>query len=127
MIALSSIIDLQVDDWVEKVEREERPVVVEYWHHKCVVCVEMKPIFAAQPQKYDNAVVFARINLLESKENRVFAIKNGVRSTPTFVVYCVGRPIGQIIGRREPKEFAEELKMIIDNADNCLKATPLKE
>ena len=127
MIALSRIIDLQVNDWAEKVEQEERPVVVEYWHHKCVVCVEMKPIFRAQPQKYDNSVVFARINLLESKENRVFAIKNGVRSTPTFIVYCVGRPIGQIIGRRGLEEFTEELKMIIDNTDNCLKATPLKE
>jgi thioredoxin-like negative regulator of GroEL len=127
VIELSRIIDLQVNDWAEKVEQEERPVVVEYWHHKCVVCVEMKPIFEVQPQKYDNSVVFARINLLESKENRVFAIKNGVRSTPTFIVYCVGRPIGQIIGRRGPEEFTEELKMIIDNAGNCLKATPLKE
>ncbi len=124
---MSSVLELQVDDWADVVEHETRPVVVEYWHHKCVICIEMKPIFEAQPQIYGDAVKFARMNLLESKENRVFAIRNGVRSTPTFIVYCSGRPIGQIIGHREPEEFTEELKMIIDNADSCLKATPVEE
>jgi hypothetical protein len=57
----------------------------------------------------------------------VFAIRNGVRSTPTFVVYCGGRPIGQIIGQRTPDEFYDELKLLIDNADSCLLSTPLDE
>jgi thioredoxin 1 len=123
---MSSIADIQAEDWAKVIVQEKRPVVVEYWHHKCVVCKEMKPIFEAQPEKF-NEVKFARMNLLESKENRVFAIRNGVRSTPTFVVYCEGRPIGQIIGQREPDEFTDELKMIIENADNCLKGTLIEE
>ena len=124
---MSSIHDIQVDNWETEVANDKRPVVVEYWHHKCVVCKEMKPIYEAQPEKYDDIVKFTRMNLLESKENRVFAIRNGVRSTPTFVVYCMGRPIGQIIGYREPDEFTKELKMIIDNADSCLLGTPVEE
>jgi len=67
------------------------------------------------------------MNLLESKENRVFAIRNGVRSTPTFIVYCEGRPVGQMIGQRDSDEFTSELKLIIDNADKCLISTPLEE
>ncbi len=124
---MSSIHDIQADDWETEVVEEKHPVVVEYWHHKCVVCKEMKPIYEAQPEKYGDQVKFTRMNLLESKENRVFAIRNGVRSTPTFVVYCEGRPIGQIIGHREPDEFTKELRMIIDNADNCLLGTPIEE
>jgi len=124
---MSSIIEIQAADWEKEVTQEKRPVVVEYWHHKCPVCIEMKPIFEAQPPKYGEKVKFTKMNLLESKENRVFAIRNGVRSTPTFIVYCEGRPIGQIIGHREPEEFTKELKTIIENTDNCLKATPLEE
>ena len=124
---MSSIIDIQADDWDDEIVGEKRPVVVEYCHHKCVVCKEMKPIYEAQPEKYGDDVKFTRMNLLESKENRVFAIRNGVRSTPTFIVYCEGRPVGQMIGQRDSDEFTSELKLIIDNADKCLISTPLEE
>ena len=124
---MSIIIHIQVDDRDEVIPGAPRPVVVEYWHHKCVVCKEMKPIYEAQPEKYGDEVQFTRMNLLSSKENRVFAIRNGVRSTPTFIVYCEGRPVGQIIGQREPDEFTSELKLIIDNSDKCLVSTPIEE
>ena len=124
---MSSIVDIQASDWDSEVVFEKRPVVVEYWHQKCVVCMEMKPIYEAQPEKLGESVKFTRMNLLENKENRIFAIRNGVRSTPTFIVYCEGRPIGQIIGQRKPEEFSNELKIIIENADKCLTSTPLEE
>lgn len=124
---MSSILDIQADDWEREITQEKRPVVVEFWHHKCVVCKEMKPIFEEQPKKYGESVKFTKMNLLESKENRMLAIRNGVRSTPTFIVYCEGRPIGQIIGYREPEEFTKELKMIIDHTDSCMRATPIEE
>lgn len=124
---MSSILDIQADDWEREITQEKRPVVVEFWHHKCVVCKEMKPIFEEQPKKYGESVKFTKMNLLESKENRVLAISYGVRSTPTFIVYCEGRPIGQIIGYREPEEFTKELKMIIDHTDSCMRATPIEE
>ena len=124
---MASILDIQADDWEREITQEKRPVVVEFWHHKCVVCKEMKPIFEEQPKKYGESVKFTKMNLLESKENRVFAIRNGVRSTPTFIVYCEGRPIGQIIGYMEPEEFTKELKMIIDHTDSCMKSTPIEE
>ncbi len=124
---MSNILDIQSTDWEKEVAQEKRPIVVEYWHDKCVVCKEMKPLYEAQPEKYGETVKFTRMNLLQSKENRVFAIKNGVRSTPTFIVYCEGRPIGQIIGHREPDDFTDELKMVIDKADSCLMSTPIEE
>lgn len=123
---MSSIIDVKAGDWESTVANETRPVVVEYWHDKCVICKEMKPIYESQPENYGDDIKFTRMNLLESRENRVFAIRNGVRSTPTFIVYCEGRPIGNIIGAREQVEFSDELKMIIEKADSCLRATPFE-
>ena len=120
-------IDIQSSEWAEKVESEDSPVMVEYWHHKCVSCKQMKPIYEAQPGIFGEEIKFTRMNLLESKENRRFAIRGGVRSTPTFILYCQGRPVGQIIGSRRPDDFTEEIRMLVDNADNCLLATPLEE
>ncbi|MBT7187579.1 thioredoxin family protein [Candidatus Bathyarchaeota archaeon] len=120
-------IDIQSSEWMELVESEERPVMVEYWHHKCVACKQMKPIYEAQPELFGNEIKFIRMNLLESKENRKFAIRGGVRSTPTFILYCQGRPVGQIIGSRRPDDFTDEIRALVDNAENCLMATPLEE
>ena len=119
--------DIQSSEWAEQVESEDRPVMVEYWHHKCVVCKTMKPIYEAQPEVFGDEIKFTRMNLLESKENRRFAIRGGVRSTPTFILYCNGRPVGQIIGSREPEEFTNELRMLMGKASDCLMATPLDE
>ncbi|MFC1802500.1 thioredoxin family protein [Thermoproteota archaeon] len=124
---MSGILDIQASNWEEMVEKEKRPVVVEYWHDKCPACKEMKPTYYAQPEKYGEAVKFTRMNLLENKENRVFAIRGGVRSTPTFIVYCDGRPIGQIVGFRKLDSFTAELRTLIENADSCLMSTPIEE
>lgn len=101
--------------------------MVEYWHDKCVVCKEMQPIIDKLPGIFGDSVKLVRMNLLESKENRRFAIKNGVRSTPTFVIYCRGAPTGQIIGGMEEKEFIDELKMLTKNAGICKPGTPIEE
>ncbi len=120
-------IDIQGSEWAEQVEAEERPVMVEYWHHKCTVCKQMKPVYERQPEIFGEEIKFARMNLLESKENRRFAIRGGVRSTPTFILYCQGRPVGQIIGFKRPDDFTEEIRKLLDNAESCLMATPLDE
>ena len=120
-------IDIQSSEWAEQVEPEDRPVMVEYWHHKCVACKKMKPIYEAQPMIFGDEIKFTRMNLLESKENRRFAIRGGVRSTPTFILYCQGKPVGQIIGPKEPEEFTDEIRKLKDYASNCLMATPLDE
>jgi len=124
---MSDIFEIQFSDWEKEAVQEKCPVVVEYWHNKCPVCKEMKPTYDVQPKEYGNTVKFTRMNLLESKENRVFAIRGGVRSTPTFVVYCEGRPIGQIVGYRKLDDFTSELGTIIGNANNCLMSTPIEE
>jgi len=90
---MPELIDIQSSEWAEQVESEDRPVMVEYWHHRCVVCKKMKPIYDAQPEMFRDEIKFTRMNLLESKENRRFAIRGGVRSTPTFILYCKGNSI----------------------------------
>ena len=87
----------------------------------------MKPIVEKLPGVLGEEVKLTRMNLLESKENRRFAIRGGVRSTPTFVAYCKGEPTGQLIGGRTEEEFIKEIRMLIENADKCSPGTPIGE
>ncbi len=124
---MTQLIDIQSSDWEKEVAQDDRPVIVEFWHHKCVVCIEMEPIIKKLPETLGDSVKLVRLNLLESKENRKFAIRGGIRSTPTFVVYCKGEPTGQIIGGRKEPEFIDEVKMLIENAGKCVRGTPIDE
>lgn len=100
--------------------------MVEYWHHKCPACEEMKPIYEKLEDRLKGRARLVRMNLLESRENRVLAIKQGVRSTPTFMIYCGGAPIGVILGVRTLDEIETEVKALLDVRDSCLKGTPLE-
>jgi thioredoxin 1 len=124
---MAEIIDIQHKDWETEVVKEERPVLVEYWHNKCPSCILMEPIIVKLHKRMGDKIKIARLNLLENKENRRFAITGGIRSTPTFVIYCNGEPTGQLIGAMEEHDFFEALDILIDMSEKCVKGTPLDE
>ena len=119
------VVDIQSTEWGDAVLRSGTPTVVEFWHHRCPACETMKPVYEALHGKLGD-VKLTRMNLLESRENRVLAIKEGVRSTPTFVVYCGGRPIGSIVGVMEQDEMEAELRALVGRSEACLMSTPLE-
>ena len=123
---MDEVVDIGSQDFEEQVLKSEKPVVVEYWHHKCPACEAMKPVYEQIPGEMGGRIKFTRMNLLESRDNRVHAIKEGVRSTPTFILYCRGRPTGVIIGVRELEEMKAELDTLLDMRDACLMGTPLE-
>jgi thioredoxin 1 len=118
--------DIQHIDFQSEVLDSDKPVVVEYWHNKCPACQEMKPVYEELDPRVSGKVKLTRMNLLESRENRVLAIRQGARSTPTFMIYCGGRPIGAIIGVRTLGEMESELGALLNVSDSCLMATPLE-
>ncbi|OGD44804.1 hypothetical protein A3K69_02495 [Candidatus Bathyarchaeota archaeon RBG_16_57_9] len=118
--------DIQHTDFQSEVLDSDMPVVVEYWHNQCPACEEMKPVYEAMEGHLSGRVKLTRMNLLESRENRVHAIKQGARSTPTFMIYCGGRPIGAIIGVRTLGEMESELGALIRVSDSCLRSTPIE-
>ena len=122
---MEKVVDIDTHDFEEKVLGTEKPVVVEYWHHKCPACKAMKPVYEQIPDEMGDRIKFTRMNLLESRENRVHAISEGVRSTPTFILYCGGRPTGVIIGVWELEDFKAELEKLLSMKEACLMATPL--
>jgi thioredoxin-like negative regulator of GroEL len=119
-------IDVQVEGWDREVSGSEKPVVVEFWHQRCSSCQRMEPVLERLPIELGNDTKLVRMNVLESKENRVFAIKLGVRSTPTFMMLCGGRPIGSIVGERSLDQLVKEITDLLEIKGSCLASTPLE-
>ena len=124
---MTEVIDIQDTDWDKEVESSELPVVVEFWHQKCVACQQMLPIYKQLPERIGDRVKLTKMNILDSRENRIFAIDQGIRGTPTFAIYCSGRPIGEVVGVRSLEGLEQEILSLVKNKDACLLATPIPD
>ena len=123
---MSKVIDLQAENWDEEVLKPEEPVVVDFWHHMCGWCLKLDPEFRRLPEAFEN-VKFAKMNILDSPENRRIAVESGVMGTPTIKVFCRGRIVGEIVGFRTTEMLVGDLNRILSQKEYCLeKSTPLE-
>ncbi len=123
---MSKIIDLQAENWDEEVLKNEAPVVVDFWHHMCGWCLKLDPEFKRLPEAFEN-VKFAKMNILDSPENRKIAIESGVMGTPTIKVFCRGRIVGEIVGFKTSEMLMGGLNEILSQKEYCLEqSTPLE-
>ena len=123
---MSDVIELSSDMWDKEVLSSEGPVVIDFWHNMCGWCLKLNPIFEQMPEHFEN-VKFAKMNVLDSAENRKTAMGIGVMGTPTIKVFCSGRDIGELVGFRTMEDLKKDLKEIIDKHETCLEqSTPLE-
>jgi thioredoxin 1 len=124
--SLSKVIELQAEAWDKEVKRVEGPVVVDFWHNMCGWCLKLNPIFEQLPEQLQDAK-YAKMNILDSTENRNLAMEHGVMGTPTIKVFCEGRDIGEIVGFRTLDKLVNELKAIFASREDCIaQSTPLE-
>ena len=69
-------------------------LLVDFWAEWCGPCKSMHPIFTRMAKKYKH-VRFARINVDNSQD---IAMKYGVQSIPTFIMFKNGEIANTMIG-----------------------------
>ena len=69
-------------------------LLVDFWAEWCGPCKSMHPIFARMAKKYKQ-VRFARVNVDNAQD---IAMKYGVQSIPTFIMFKNGEIANQMVG-----------------------------
>ena len=69
-------------------------ILVDFWAEWCGPCKSMHPIFTRMAKKYKQ-VRFARVNVDDAQD---IAMKYGVQSIPTFIMFKNGENVNTMVG-----------------------------
>jgi thioredoxin 1 len=87
----------------------DTPVVVDFHAVWCAPCRVMSPILAEMEQERPD-VRFVKV---DTDENQETAVKYGVLSMPTLMVFRRGEPVLKLIGARRKSRLTAELEGVL--------------
>lgn len=91
----------EFDDFVKRYPL----VLVDFWASWCGPCMMIAPIIEELAREYAGRVVFAKVDV---DRNRRLAMRFGIMSIPTLMLFKDGKPVDMIIGA-QPKPMIKQL------------------
>ena len=86
---------LTEENFAPEVLQSSRPVLVDFWAEWCGPCKMIAPLLDELANDYDGRVKIGKVNV---DEQQSLAVKYGIRSIPTFLLFHNGQLADQIIG-----------------------------
>jgi thioredoxin 1 len=103
-----AIVHTTTNSWDNDVLKSDLPVFVDFWAEWCGPCRTVGPAIEQLSQTMEGRIKVAKLNV---DENQEIAMRYGVKSIPSLILFRSGKEIARTIGAA-PKEkyqkFIEE-------------------
>lgn len=105
---MADIIKVDISSFENEVLNHLGIVLVDFWAEWCGPCKIQLPIL----EKISDEIPSVKICKINVDENTDLAVKFGIRSIPTMMVFKNGEKVEQLIGLKNKKELSEKLKAL---------------
>ena len=94
-------VKITTQNFEEEVLKSEKPVLVDFWAIWCGPCKMIAPIIEEVAEEYSNKIKVGKINVDEEME---LAIKYGITSIPTLLLFKGGEVVKKTLGYMSKEE-----------------------
>jgi thioredoxin 1 len=105
-----NIITITDDNFEQEVIKSDKPVLIDFWAVWCGPCRIVAPIVEELANEYEGKI---KIGKLDVDTNQQTAIKYGVRSIPTLLIFKDGKLHDTIIGAVPKVQIVQRLKAAV--------------
>lgn len=93
---------ITTENFEKEVLNSEVPVLVDFFATWCGPCKMMSPVVEEIAKEMEGK---AKVYKVDTDEERDLAIKYGIMSIPTFIVFKNGKVAGTAVGMRDKEEL----------------------
>ncbi|MDP3987539.1 MAG: thioredoxin [Candidatus Levybacteria bacterium] len=86
------------------------PVLVDFWAAWCTPCKIIGPIVEELAKEYAGKLKVGKVNV---DENQNIAVKYGIMSIPTLLLFKKGEPVKSLVGMQGKDRLKREIEEIL--------------
>ena len=100
------LVEITDANFATEVEQSDIPVLIDFWAVWCGPCKMIAPIVEELVQEYDGKI---KVGKLDVDNNQQTAMKFGIRSIPTLLIFKNGSVVDTLIGAVSKGQITEKL------------------
>jgi thioredoxin 1 len=98
--------------WDNDVLKSDLPVLVDFWAEWCGPCRMVGPAVEQLSQMMAGKIKVAKLNV---DENQEIAMKYGVRSIPSLILFKAGKEIARTVGAASKESYQKFIEQSLAN------------
>jgi thioredoxin 1 len=107
------IVNLTADTFDETINSSSKAVVVDFWAEWCGPCKMIAPILSEIAAEHADDLVIAKLNVDDESD---LAMRFGVQSIPTILVFKDGTLAKRMVGAKPKGQMLQELSEFLPSS-----------